>query len=269
SGPTVSKDLGFRLVVVAPEAVTSTVRQDGFREAFSGLDVVPVEEGRDGPGREKVEKEAKVVDETKLTGIENKGPLDKINVLLETAVDQDQVDVFESLRADIQNINFNEASDDEVTIRTNCRNLLFVVYSIYNTDKRRRDALSDAQLEKDQLAQLDAISAAEKKKYRKQIQELTATIQKNLDVAVKQAESLELALAKEFNSYLDLLSKHDGFDRFEVNNVMILIQQDIKGDDIYAQAMRRAHQQVNLDLGHWRMNNKGAIGLEAILNNAI
>jgi hypothetical protein len=305
-GPTVAKDIGFRLVVAGPEAVASEEKQVQLKQTFSELtSPAPIDrkrlEARIALQKDNLQKDTSsdnlkkdassdlkdtsadnlkkdtnalalskvVVDEDKFVGLETKEPLQKIDILIESATDADQKRIFESLRLDIQDIKFDNTAKNEVAIRTNCRSLLFVVYSIYNTEKRRQDALSDVQLQKDGIKQLESAKARATKSEISIIKNLTADMKNNLDRAVKQVQGFQEALTNEYNYYLSLLKKHDGYDRFEVNDAMIRIEQDIKGNDVYAQAMRRAHQQVNQDLGYWRMGQKMKINIKAILQNSL
>jgi hypothetical protein len=215
------------------------------------------------------QEEFKVVDEEKFAGIQDKPPLEKVNALLDSALNADQATLFESLRADIQGLNFDQQRSADTVIMTNCRNLLFIVYSIYNTEKRRVDSLNNAQSYKDVLSQIEALSPQEKAQNQAQVEKLTEHLQNQIDFSQQLAKNFEYALNKEFSYYLELLSKIEGFERFEVNDIMIKIHQDIKGDDIYAQAMRRAHQQVTTDLAYWRMKTRDLISIETILQNSI
>jgi hypothetical protein len=279
-GPAKSNDLGFRLVVAAPEAVSSVGKQKEINQSFSVLKLVdfggPGQGDKDQGDKDQADKDQakrtpakKMVDEEKFNGIQDKLPLEKINVLLETAVDPDQAALFESLRADIQGLNFNQKQSAETAIKTNCRNLLFMVYSIYNTEKRRLDALANAEVSKAMLAELATFSQAERDRDKEQYQTVTENHQRYVEQNLKLAQDFEEAMVKEFHHYLELLSKHDGFDSLEVNSLMLLIFQDIKGDDFYATTMRRAFQQVNTDLGNWRMGKRDLITVEAILKNSI
>jgi hypothetical protein len=296
NGPTIAKDLGFRLVVAAPEAVSSVGKQEEINQSFSVLELTDFDNNMGKRGRDrqaqndqaqndqaqndqtqndqnqddqKDQPPVKVVDEEKFVGIQDKLPLDKINLLLESALNEDQASLFESLRADIQGINFNQKQSAETAIKTHCRNLQFLVYSIYNTEKRRLDALNNIEILKDLLGELEAASPTKKAENKEEYKKITDKIQNRFDNNLKLARNFEEAIGKEFNYYLENLSKLDNFDSYEVNSVMILIFQDIKGDDLYAKAMRRAHQQVNTDLGNWRMKNRDVITIEAILKNSI
>ncbi|MDR1310129.1 MAG: formylglycine-generating enzyme family protein [Deltaproteobacteria bacterium] len=260
NGPALSKDLGLRLLVAAPVAVGPGARLEELRSIWAAPEPGP------GPGQAPGPLE---VDEARFAGVESLSPIEKVELLISTATGDEQRKLFESIKYDLKDLDLMNANKEQMAIRTNCRGLMFVVYSMHNTAKRRQDALADARMVEADLELLESLRGSAGPEQLRRIQDLVADNQKKHDRLKNQAEGFDQAISREFDHYLDLLGRHAGFDRRAVNGILRLIEQDIKGDDIYARAMRAAFQQVSRDLGRWRSGKTDMISVGNILENAI
>ncbi|MDR3204207.1 MAG: SUMF1/EgtB/PvdO family nonheme iron enzyme [Deltaproteobacteria bacterium] len=195
-------------------------------------------------------------------------PLIKIDSLLASAQDEASKEALERLRAEMKDFNVIVARQNEAAVNSNCRSLVYAVYSIYNSETRRKVAAVMLENQKKDIKLLnDALKSADRNT-RNQLEDLIPKYKKLLANAQAQLEGFETALDKQFEYYSTLLTNISRYEPKIVDMIMPLIRQDIKGNDHYSQSMRLSFQQVNLDIGKLRAGQEDKITLESIIKNA-
>ncbi|MDR1577320.1 MAG: formylglycine-generating enzyme family protein [Deltaproteobacteria bacterium] len=212
-GATVAPDLGFRLTLSS--VATSSVSR--LKELAS---------------------EWKQLGQTAQTET-GANPLEKLHRLIQTTEDPAEKATFESLLAEFTDFSVMVQLQKEASIKAHCKNLINTAYSIRNTGRRKERAIFD--LNRTNL-QLDKFSNEMKKLSAKERAAATEpfNVIKNTASGLKEdIEVFDLAIRNQFNYYKILVKNAVEFDRNTLEDQLMFVFNDIKGDDIYNQELRK------------------------------
>ncbi|MDR0356523.1 MAG: formylglycine-generating enzyme family protein [Deltaproteobacteria bacterium] len=243
------RDLGFRLVLAAPEAVGQGEGLAALRQEWASA----------------MRSDAQILDPNAVASLP---PLQMAESLLASAQNDEQKALFESIQADLMDQSMIAYRQNQNVVKANCRSLMFIVYTIYNTEERRLDSLQDAKNLTDLIAQYEEFLMEADSQQRAAIEQHIEKSKELYAGAMTRAKSFEESLSYELDYYLELLNQHSSFAKETTDQIMRQLLQDIKGDDPYSRAMTKAYNQVSRDLGRFRREQMRAINLENILANA-
>ncbi|MDR1297573.1 MAG: formylglycine-generating enzyme family protein [Deltaproteobacteria bacterium] len=254
-GPTKSNDLGFRLVLAAPEAMGSGRARGELLDELARTAGLEPEEAAPAASMSAAELAAL-------------SPAQKVESLMRSFGDAGTRALLEGVKNDFSDMNVVAARQNQAIVRTNCRSLMFMVYSMYNTETRRRDAAVDARDQRESIKWLEEVRPDASGDQLKTIDQALARFKTTEEAALAQALDLESSLSGQFAHYSELLSRHGEFPREVVDQVMRHLRQDIKGDHLHARAMKAAYDQVSRDLGRWRSGRMDDVDVGSILANS-
>jgi hypothetical protein len=265
-GPVSAKDLGLRVALSAASA-TAPGRLGALMAELAPLSPPPQVLSEPAEPETPAEPAGPALQPVNVEGLD---PFQKIDALIAATSDPELRESYSAIRGDLGDFRLSEAWQSEAAVRNNCRALVYVVYTSRNTYSRYQTILSNhGGLEgvindlKGTLGRRD-ISEADKRLLRKEIQ----SYEQSLARVAGELAQYEEVLRSQFTYYGKLLSSlraYDERDRQAVNTSMIHVRQDIKGEDLFSEAMRGAFDRVNQDISSLRNGRLDKISLKGLI----
>ena len=243
SGPNKAGDLGFRLLLSGLN-VPAGARLEKIRQEWELI-------GKSGAALTE-EQKSRLAD-----------PLEKVDFLIKAAADEpDQLALLQALRSDLKNYNAAMEENNAAAIKAQLRGLVYAAYGIRNTSVRRQVALNnieilDTQIKQATLTMNKLPNGPDKNEFKKAIGEL----QQQLAAQQKVVPAFDLALKNQFAYYRVLVEDIAAFESTVVSEQMAFVKQDIKGQDVHAEEMRKCLANVERDLKRARSGQSAKIKL--------
>ncbi|MDR0356522.1 MAG: formylglycine-generating enzyme family protein, partial [Deltaproteobacteria bacterium] len=240
NGPVVGDDIGFRLVLSGVNTTVSS-KNEQLKKEFSELRPDLAAEASELAEAGQVTAVQSPEDTRRLLAMESR---DRIEKVLSGITDPGQRKALESLLNELSTYEQQKAEYTASEVRSLCRSLIYVVYSIRYTSLQRNRAYKgvlDAQaiIEEDEKA-LAKASAAERSRLTENI-----AAQKEAIVRLKALHvELEGSIRTQFNYYLGLLQDISQFDPNLVLAQNSLVRQEFTADDRHTVSMQLAYDKV-------------------------
>ena len=265
-GPVSASDLGFRLALYAANT-TGRARMDSLMGELAPIlpppKVLPDKALEPGPQENQAPKVVPV-------SVEGLDPLQKIDALIAAAGDPEIKERYMAIRGDLGDFRLSEAWQSEAAVRNSCRALIYVVYTTRNTYNRYLTIVGNYRNLEVEIKNLRPLLSrqdmtdGDKKSLREQIKGYEATLAR-MGEEVGQYEQTVLHQFSYYKKLHEGLHAYDLADKQSVNSSMIRLRQDIKGEDLYSEAMREAYDRVNQDVSSIRSGRLDKISLENLL----
>ncbi|MDR1607617.1 MAG: formylglycine-generating enzyme family protein [Deltaproteobacteria bacterium] len=212
-GPSKAEDMGFRLAL-SSVAVSSASRVKQLAEEWREMGKTPMLEA-------------------------GSNPLEKLDNLIRKADSPEEKATFESLRADFQDFNIAVQKEKAASIRGHCKGLIHTAYSIRNTGRRRQMAEHNlkaiSRRIEDFSGKIRSLPANERPTANKVLNDM----KNNAALLEEDMAVFDLAIANQFGYYKISIKDSTEFDRTTLEDQLEFVFNDIKGDDIYSQEMRK------------------------------
>jgi hypothetical protein len=218
-GPSKASDLGFRLVVSAPNVASG--------ERLQSLKTAWISRGG-GP-------------------LGNIDPMSKIDRLVEMAETEERKAAYESLRAIIKDSNQQAVRNQHADARDQWRSLLYTAYTIHMTGQRRKLAAAKITPLESLVKQLKEMYPTVNESQKGQIDKILANTQATMEAYKNLIADLDLTLDRQFLNYTNLVKEAVNGNTELLESQRDYVYQDFQGNDMFNQAMRECYRHVMRD----------------------
>lgn len=233
SGPTMAKDLGFRLVLSAVN-IPGGQRLETLKKEWNNL-------GEHGAA---IMQKNLPVD-----------PMAELDRLIKQANTKEQRQVYIDFRAKLKDYNVAVEENAETAVQAHFRSLIHAAYGIRSTNLRREIIVSDIAFLGNDIEVIDfQIKRTKKQADKNLLIKERNNFQKRQKEGEKIIANFDLSLRKQFQYYQRLLGDAMVFDPKRLAEQMKRVKLDYKGDDVYSKEMITSYNRVGT---HLKLTQKG------------